>query len=169
MKLIFACFMVELSECYLYKIECKAVMKALNYNIAPKTFRHFEDNTTHVFARGHTQISFSSIKYTVEFEGHRHSLNFLDIYITNNTTNKKYKFKIDRKDAIKSIHIKPNLCIDPSITKKSVFRGFLHRAHTICSEKYIKENMHFLADIFFENGQKRTFLENLVKRYNTKK
>ena len=31
-----------------------------------------------------------SIKYTAEFKDHIYALNFLDINITNNTTNKKY-------------------------------------------------------------------------------
>ena len=35
----------------------------------------------------------SAIKSRVEFEDHRHSLLFLDINITNNTTKKQYKFK----------------------------------------------------------------------------
>ena len=30
-----------------------------------------------------------AIKYTVEFEDHKHSLNFVDININSNTTNKK--------------------------------------------------------------------------------
>ena len=109
-----------------------------------------------------------AIKYSVEFEDHKHSLNFRDINITNNTTNKKYLFKVHQMDAITKIHIKPNSCIDPSITK-NVFQGFLHRAHTICSEKYIKEEIQFLVNMFVENGHKRTFLEALVKDYNTKK
>ena len=39
----------------------------------------------------------------------------------------------------------------------------------MCSEKYIKEETQFLIDIFVENGNNRTFLENLVKDYNVKK
>ena len=58
------------------------------------------------------------MKYMVEFEDHKHSLNILDISITNNTTNKKYEFKVHRKDTMANIHIKPNSCIDPSITQK---------------------------------------------------
>ena len=61
-----------------------------------------------------------------------------------------HDFKVHRQDAITNIHIKPNSCIDPSITK-SVFKGFLHGAHTIRSEKYIKEETQFLVDMFVEN------------------
>ena len=56
-----------------------------------------------------------------------------------------------------SIHIKPNSCINPSITK-SVFKGFLHQAHKICSEKYIQGEIQLLTEIFVENEHKRTFL-----------
>ena len=45
-----------LLECYFQKIECKAIMEALTYKIAPKAFRRFVDES--VFKRGHTQISF---------------------------------------------------------------------------------------------------------------
>ena len=100
---------------------------------------------TLVFKRGLMQIldkQDPAIKYTVEFEDHKHSLNFLDINSTSNTTNKKYEFEVNQKDAITNINIKPNSCIDPSITK-SVLKGFVHRTHTICSEKYIKEETLF--------------------------
>ena len=125
-------------------------MKALNYKIAPKTFRGLVDARHLCFqerSQGNKFLEIlnkedPAIKYTVEFEDHKHSPNFLDINITNNTTNKKYEFKVHRKDAITNIYIKPNSCIDPSITK-SVFKDFLHRAYTICSEKYIKEETQF--------------------------
>ena len=166
--------MVVLSECYLQKIEFKAIMEALNYKIDPKTFRRFIDDSHARFQnRSHANKFLETlnkqdpaIKYTVEFEDYKHSLNFLDINITNNTTNRKYEFKVHRKDAIANIHIKPNSFLDPSITK-SVFKGFHHRTHTICSEKFIKEKIQFLVNVFVENGHKRTFLEVLVKDYNT--
>ena len=147
--------MVALSECYLQKIELKAITEALNYKITPKTFRRFVDDIHARFQnRSHANKFLEilnkqdpAIKYTVEFEDHKHSLNSLDIYITNNTTNRKYEFKVHRKDAITNIHIKPNSCIDPNITK-SVFKGFLHRAHTICSEKFLKEEIRFLVNMF---------------------
>ena len=137
------------------KTEVKAITEALNYKIAPKTFRRFVDNSHARFQNMSHANKFLQIlnkqdpviKYTAEFEDHKHSLNFPDINITNNTTNRKYKCKVHRKDAVTNIHIKPNLCIDPSITK-SVFKGFLRRAHTICSEKCIKEEMQFFVNMF---------------------
>ena len=47
--------------------------------------------------------------------------------------------------------------------------GNMHRAHSICSEKYIKEEEKFLIDMFVENGHKKQLLKNLVKKYNNKK
>ena len=72
-------------------------MEASNYKIAPKMFRRFVDDSHARFQdRPHVKIFLEilnkqdpAIKYTVEFENHKHSLNFLDINITNNTTNKK--------------------------------------------------------------------------------
>ena len=91
----------------------------------------------------------------------------MDINITN-TINKKYKFKMHCKKDITNILIKPTLCIDPN-TIKSVFKGLLHRAHSICSQKYIKEEEKFLIDVFIENGHSKQLLKNLVIKYNNKK
>ena len=35
-----------------------------------------------------------AIKHAAKFRDHKHSLNFLDITITNNTTKKRYEFKV---------------------------------------------------------------------------
>ena len=93
--------MVVLSECFLQKIECKAIMEGLNCKIAPKTFGRFADDSHARFQERFATDRFleilnkqdPAIKYTVEFEDHEHSLDFLDISITNNTTNKKHQFK----------------------------------------------------------------------------
>ena len=82
-----------------------------------------------------------AIKSTVEFEDHKHSLNFSDINICNNTTNKKHEFEVHGKDAMTNMHIKPNSCINPKILyrvpylislinpniTKTFFKGFLRR------------------------------------------
>ena len=166
---------VVLLESYLHKIEFKAITEALNYKIAPKTFRRFVNDSHARFQdRSHAKKFLEilnkqdpAIKYTAEFEDHENSLNFLDINITNNTTNRKYEFKVHRKNAITNIHNKPNSCIDPSRIKR-VFKGFLHRAHTIYSEKCMKKYIQFLVNMFVENGHKITFLEALIKDNNTK-
>ena len=82
-----------------------------------------------------------------------------------NTINNKYEFKVHSKKAITNIHTKPTSCIDPNIIK-SVFKGFLHRSHSICSEKYIKEEEKFLIDMSVQNGHNT---QVLVIEYNNEK
>ena len=94
-------------------------------------------------------------------------LNFLDI-ITTNTTNNKHEFKVQRKEAITNVHIKPTSCIDPK-TIKSVSKGFLLIAHSIFQEKYIKNEDKFLIDMFVENGHNKQLLKNLVVEKKNKK
>ena len=142
--------MVVLSECYLQKIECKAIMEALDYKLAPKSFTRFvDDSHARSQDRSHTDKFLEilnkhdpTIKYTVEFEDHKRSLNFLDIDITNNTTNKTYEFKVHQKDTIIHIYIKPNSGIDSSITK-IVLKGFVDRAHTVCQKNILREKYSF--------------------------
>ena len=107
------------------------------------------------------------MQYTIDHENEKNALRFLDINITNNNNN-KYEFKVHRKKSHYQHNIKPTSCIDPNIIK-SVFKGFLHRAHSICSEKYIKEEEKFLIDMFVENGHNKQLLKNLVMKYNNKK
>ena len=129
-------------------------MNALNYKIAPKIFRRSADNSHARFQERSHRGKFSkilkkqdpAIKHTVKFENCKHLQNFLDINITNNTINKKYEFKVHQKDAILILHIKQNWCIYPSITKR-IFKGSLHRAHTIWSEKYTEEETQFLIEV----------------------
>ena len=100
--------MVVQSECYWQKTEYGANMEPLNYKIVPKTFRRFVNDSHARFQEKFHADTFlevlnkqdPSIKYTLEFEDHKHLLTFLEINITNNTTNKKYEFEVHRKDAI---------------------------------------------------------------------
>ena len=84
-----------------------------------------------------------------------------------NAINNKYELKVHRKKAITNIHIKPTSCINPNIIK-SVFKGFLHRAHSICSKKYIKKEEKFLIDMFVVNSCNKQLQKNLVIKYNNK-
>ena len=119
--------------------------KLYNIQIQLKTFIQYVDDSHARFTSKHHANTFQevlnkqdpAIKYTIEYENKNKSLNFVDINITNTISN-KYEFKAHHKKAITNIHIKPTSCIDPNIVK-SVFKGFLHRAHSICSEKHIKE------------------------------
>ena len=106
----------------------------------------------------------ATIQYIIECENGNKSLNFLDINITN-TINNKHELKEQPKKAITNIHIKTTSWIDPNIIK-SVFKGFLYRTHSICSEKYVKEEQTFLIDIFVENVYYKQLLKSLVIEYN---
>ena len=69
-------------------------MESLNYKINSKSFRHFHDDSHACFPERSDVAMFleipnkqdPAIKYTVEFEDHKDSLNFLNISITSNTT-----------------------------------------------------------------------------------
>ena len=141
--------MVVISESYLQHLEHKALVYALTMQIQPKTFKRYVDDSHARFTSKHHANIFQeilnkqdpAIQYTIEYENENKSLNFLDINITN-TINNKYEFKVHRKNAITNIHIKPTSCIDPNIIK-SVFKGFLHRAHSICSKNISKKKKSF--------------------------
>ena len=100
-----------------------------------------------------------AIQYSIEYENENN--------ITN-TINNKYEFTVHRKKVITNIHIKPTSCINPNIIK-SVFKGFLDRAHSISSEKYIKEEQKLLIVMFADNGHNKQLLKNLVIKYKNKK
>ena len=88
-------------------------MEALNYKTAPKPMKRFVDDNHERFQEWFNKDKFleilnkqdPAVKYTAEFEDHKYSLNFLDISISNNTTNEKYELKVHWKDAITNIHI----------------------------------------------------------------
>ena len=131
-------------------------MEALNYKIAPKTFRRFVDDSHVRFQeRSHVNKFLEilnkqdpAIKCTVEFGDLKHSLNFLDI---------KSPAILLAKNA-NSKHIER--------TQSQTY--LLNQTH-VYSEKYIKEEIQFLVDMFVENEHKKTFLESLIKDYNSKK
>ena len=101
----------------------------------------------------------TAIKYTLE-EEINHTLNFLDISITN-TKQGTYDFKIHRKEAITNVQLKPSSNINPSIFR-SVFKGFLCRAKRICSLKHIEDEVNFLIQVFVENGHNEKQLKELT-------
>ena len=128
--------------------------KVLTIQIQPKTFKWYVDDSHACFPSKHQANTFQeilnkqvpAIQYTIEYENKNKLLNFLDINITN-TINNQHEFKVHRKKGITNIHIKPTSCIDPNAIR-SVFKGFLHKAHLICSEIYIKEGEKNLIDMF---------------------
>ena len=64
-----------------------------------------------------------------------------------------YEFKVYRKKTITII--------------TSVFKDFLHRAHSICHEKYIKKEEKLLI-MFVENDHNKQLSKKLVIQYSNK-
>ena len=63
---------------------------------------------------------------------------YSSLMVINNGT-EKYEFDVYRKDAIMNVQVKAKSCHDPRILQ-GIFKGFVHRAMIIWSDKYIKMN-----------------------------
>ena len=91
--------LVALSQSYLQKLECKAIIEALSCKSTTKTCRYFADDShAHFQKKSHKDMFLEMLndqdplkKYTVEFENYL--LSFKDINIISNTTNKKIWIK----------------------------------------------------------------------------
>ena len=79
----------------------------------------------------------------------------------------KYEFDIHRKNAITNVQVKPESSHDPGILR-GVFKGFVHRAIKICSERYIDSELNFLKHVFVENGYKETDLCKIIEEVKLK-
>ena len=99
------------------------------------------------------------VQYTMEVEKEGKTLDYLEVNTTNNGQG-KYDFKVFRKKAITNVQLKPNSCHDPKILN-GVFKGFVHRAHKICSEHHLKDEIEFLINVFKENGYNELSLRKL--------
>ena len=55
------------------------------------------------------------------------------------------------KKPITNVQVKPESSHDPRVLK-GIFKGFVHRALRICSEKFLTEEIEFLINVFTENG-----------------
>ena len=102
----------------------------------------------------------------MEAENEGKTLEFLDIKVTNNGEG-KYEFDVFRKKAITNVQVKPTSSHDPKILE-GIFKGFVHRAHKICSKKHLKNELEFLVNVFLENGYEEKVLRKLVKDVGTK-
>ena len=92
-------------------------------------------------------------------EDEKKTLPFLDVNIHNNGIG-VYYFNVYRKDAITNVQMKPHSNINPQIVP-GVFKGFLVRAHRLCSPNHLQDEIEFLIDVFTENGHARSNLENI--------
>ena len=103
------------------------------------------------------------IQYTIETEDRDKKLAFLDVLVHNDKTG-KYNFSVFRKDAITNVQVKPHSNINPR-TAVGIFKGFLARAHRICSEIHLKPEIEFLIEMFVQNGHERQQLEQVTRQY----
>ena len=101
-----------------------------------------------------------NIQYTTDKEDEHKSLNILEVKIINNQMG-KYEFDIYRKKAITNIQIKPTSAHDPNVLD-GVFKGFVRRALTLCSDKFIEPELKFLIEVFTENGYDMNNLKRIV-------
>ena len=168
--------MVVMAESFLQHIEKRAVSIALHNNppINLKSFLRYVDDSHARFENFDQVETFknilnkqhNNIKYTVEYEDENKTLNFLDVKIINKE-NGKYEFDIHRKKAITNIQVKTTSSHDPKILN-GIFKGFVHRALTICSNNYIDLEIQFLVDIFVENGYDRVHLQKMANEMKCK-
>ena len=168
--------MVVMAESFLQHIEAKAI-NTLRLIVPPvplKSFKRYVDDSHARFnTHEHADIFLTvlnnqhpAIQYTIEREDPNKQINFLDVTVRN-TGNGKYDFSIHRKPAITNVQIKPSSCHDPNILE-GVFKGFVHRALKICSEKHLKNELDFLIEVFVENGYDINKLQNIVKQISNK-
>ena len=163
--------MVVLAESFLQMIEKNAIeiAKSRPIQVDPITHKRYVDDTHDRFNSKEKSEDFLAIlnaqepriRFEPEYENDNKELNYLDIKIINNK-NGKYDFTIHRKDAITNVQIKPESCHDDRI-KDCVFKGFVMRAKSICSNKYLPAELEFIKNVFIENGYDRGKLEKLIK------
>ena len=92
-----------------------AIELVLIFDIAPKTFRRYVDDSHSRFGNRDNATEFLNvansqdpqIHYTIEYENDCKELNFLDVTIRNNL-NHSYDFAVYHKLAITNIQIKPH-------------------------------------------------------------
>lgn len=169
--------MVVLAESFLQMIENKSlsIARSLPIPVTPKTHKRYVDDTHDRFDTIDQSESFLEIlnnqepriKFTAEYENDEKQLNYLDTTIINSKEG-NYKFKLYRKDAITNIQVKPNSCHDEKV-KIGIFKGYISRARSICSEEYLNEEIEFIVNIFVENGYDRKLLQNIVNNKNKSK
>ncbi|XP_065678811.1 uncharacterized protein LOC136093634 [Hydra vulgaris] len=168
--------MVVLAESFLQNLEKRALNIALKTNpiIDIKAFYRYVDDS-HARVPNIAQANqfktilnqqHPKIQYTIEFENDKKTINFLDLCIINNK-NGKYEFRIHRKNAITNIQVKATSNHDPQILN-GIFKGFVHRAFNVCSQKHIENELKFFIQVFVENGYKYSNLIKIIKEIKRK-
>ena len=162
--------MVVLSEAFLQYLEKNAVTESLQCNppIDLKSFYRYVDDSHARFPDFDQAGIFltilnsqdENIQYTMEREDERKTLNFLSAKVINNLRG-NYEFDIYRKNAITNIQVKPSSSHDPKVLD-GIFKGFVHRALTLCSNSYIENELQFLVEVFVENGYNEKRLKCII-------
>ncbi|XP_065654599.1 uncharacterized protein LOC136081227 [Hydra vulgaris] len=170
-------FMVVLAESFLQHHEENAfkIAKTLNPPFDLKSYLRYVDDSHARFSNIQEAEKFKiilnkqhpAIQYTIETENHNKTLNFLDITIINNSKG-KYEFKVYRKEAITNIQIKPHSNHDPKILC-AIFKGYVHRAYSICSVTHLKNEINFLIQVFNENGYTASQLKSIANQIRKKR
>ena len=164
--------MVVVAEGFIQMIEMKAMTIARTpaNSVCPITHKRYVDDSHDRFNTRRKSEKFLSIlnsiepkiQFTAEYEDNNKKLDFLDITITNNEEG-RYEFTVHRKSAITNVQLKPQSCHDDKV-KYGVFKGFIHRARSICSNKYLDEEIEFLISIFLENGYNEDTLKGIASQ-----
>ena len=167
--------MVVVAESFLQSIEKRAftIAKLPSNSVCPITHKRYVDDTHDRFSTKRKSEKFfkimnsiePKIQFEAEYEDDNKSLHFLDTTIINNGEG-KYEFTVHRKDAITNVQLKPHSCHDDKV-KYGVFKGFIHRAKAICSEKYLEEELEFLIAVFTENGYKEETLRSIISNFKS--
>ena len=163
--------MVVVAEAYLQTIETVAIGQAVV--CAPLTYKRYVDDSHGRFNSEEDATKFldilnaqdNKIQYTMEQESSPGVLSFLDITVINNGAG-QYEYKVYRKEAITNLQIHPTSSVNPN-TIYGVFKGFLARAHSICSDIHLANEIQFLVDMFVENGYDRNKLSKIVADYGS--
>ena len=164
--------MVVMAEGFLQHLEKRALEISLS---PPKTFRRYVDDSHARFSNIQEAESFQvtlnqqhpKIQYTVDKENDNKELEFLDVKVKNDGGG-KYHFTIHRKEAITNIQVKPHSDHDPKILQ-GIFKGFVHRAYTICSPHLVESELEFLTKVFMENGYKEKELKRTITEVKRKR
>ena len=169
--------MVVMAEAFLQVLETKAIEDALYYQppVNPLTYKRYVDDSHSRFKMIEFAETFLTvlnnqhprIQYTMEKENEKKELEFLDMKVINNGMG-KYEFDIYRKKAITNIQVKPTSSHDPGILN-GIFKGFINRAISICSEKYLDQELDFLVQVFIENGYNKNELLKMVNQVKLKR
>ena len=171
--------MVVMAEAFLQVLEANAMNDAIHLQppLIPLSFFRYVDDSHSRFDNMDSADKFlqilnqqhGNIKYTIEREcPDNKELQFLDIKIINRGTG-KYEFDVFRKEAITNVQVKPKSGHDPNILK-GIFKGFVYRALSICSERYLNAEIDFLINVFNENGYDKDSLRKMandIKRKRT--